>query len=85
MNQESRGYTSGMAMAFTVLPGLSIFGLYHIISNSLMAPIGWLFAVLNLFVPLIFLQFISVKSMGANYGEFIKSAFSSKKSGKHVR
>lgn len=80
MNKSGHFYTSGMATAFTILPVISIYGFYYIISHSLMEPVGWLFAVLNLMVPLIIMQFISVKSMGANYREFIKNAFASMKS-----
>lgn len=77
MNKSGHFYTSGMVTAFTVLPIISIYGFYYIISNHLMQPIGWVFAFLNLFIPLIVGQYISVKSLGVNYKEFIKNAFSS--------
>lgn len=70
-------YAAGMITAFSVLPLLSVYGFYYIISRRMMAPIHWLFALLNLFVPLLLAQFISVKSMGVDYRQFLKNALSS--------
>lgn len=77
MNKSGHFYTSGMVTAFTILPAISIYGFYYIISHSLMQPIEWILAILNLMIPLIIMQFISVKSMGANYREFLKNALAS--------
>lgn len=79
MNKTKRGYTAGMATAFTVLPATAIYGFYYLISNNLMSPIEWIFAFLNLFIPLITLQYLSVKSMGVNYKEFLQNAANSMK------
>lgn len=77
MNKSKSFYTPGMVTAFTILPLISFYGFYYLISNHLMQSSDWLFAFLNLFIPLICAQFISVKSMGVNYRDFLKNAFSS--------
>ena len=79
MNKTGRFYTPGMITAFTALPLISIYGFYYLLSHDLMAPIYWLFAFLNLFIPLICAQVISVKSMGVKYGDFIKNVRGSMK------
>ena len=79
MNKNGRFYTAGMVTAFTVLPLISIYGFYYLVSNGLMAPVHWLFAFLNLFIPLICAQVISVKSMGVKYGDFMKNVRASMK------
>ena len=77
MNRSKKISPAGLITAFTVLPILSIYGFYYLISNHLMHPIWWLYAFLNLFIPLIFAQVLSVKALGVNYRRFIKNAFSS--------
>ena len=77
MEKKGKLYTAGMVTAFTILPALSIYGFFYIISRHLMQPAGWgwLFAVLNLVIPLLAAQNIAVRSMGINYNEFIKNTF----------
>ena len=77
MEKKGKLYTAGMVTAFTILPALSIYGFFYIISRNLMQPAGWgwLFAVLNLVIPLLAAQNIAVRSMGINYNEFIKNTF----------
>lgn len=77
MEKKGKSYTAGMVTAFTILPALSIYGFYYIISNKLMRPAGWgwLYAVLNLLIPLLVAQNIAVRSMGVNYKEFMKNTF----------
>jgi hypothetical protein len=72
---SSRRYSPGLVTAM-LLPIISIYGFYYLISNHLMQPIWWLYAVLNLFIPLICAQFIAVKSMRQNYGEFLRKSSS---------
>jgi hypothetical protein len=74
---------AGLITAFTILPGLSIYGFYYMIGSHLMQPIWWLYAFLNLFIPLVFAQILSVKALGVNYRQFIKNAFSSIVTGKN--
>lgn len=77
MEKKGKSYTAGMVTAFSILPVLSIYGFFYIISNKLMQPAGWgwLYAVLNLLIPLLAAQNIAVRSMGVNYNEFMKNTF----------
>jgi len=81
MSKNGRFYTAGMVTAFTVLPLISIYGFYYLISHGLMEPIHWLYAFLNLFIPLVCAQVISVKLMGVKYGDFMRNVMASMKKG----
>ncbi len=80
MSNSKKKYSAGLVTAFTLFPIISVYGFYYLISNDMMSPIEWLYAFLNLFIPLITAQFISVKSMGVSYKKFLSNAFNSMKS-----
>ncbi len=82
MSNSGKKYSAGLVTAFTLFPIISIYGFYYLISNNLMTPIDWVYAFLNLFIPLITAQFISVKSMGVSYRKFLGNAFNAMKSKK---
>jgi len=79
MNKSGRVYSGGMVTAFTLLPLISVYGFYYLISNGLMEPIHWLFAFMNLVIPLFCAQIIAVKSVGVKYGDFMRNVRASMK------
>lgn len=76
MMRNGHFYSPGIVTAFTILPLTAIYGFYYLFSHQLLTPIEWLYAFLNLIIPLFSAQFISVKSMGVSYRKFMKNAFS---------
>lgn len=67
-------YSPGLITAAFLQFPISCYGLYYMISNALLIPIHWLWAILFLLVPLFAAQALIVKTSGMKYADFIKNA-----------
>ena len=74
MNSRKVFYSPGMITSLCIMLPLTVWGFYMAISRHLVVGLGWLWAFLYLFIPLIVTQRFIVMKSGMSYKEFVGNA-----------